>query len=99
MAEAKRVAKGHHAIEPSPKHVRQAAVRLGLSDPRGWLVALADSALAVGTILIGIGVGYEVNLATGGTADDGTGRQVMIATMVGIAMSVLAASYKVLRQR
>jgi hypothetical protein len=92
VAEAKRIAKRANAERPSKEHVRQAADRIGILRDRAGVAS--DLALAVGSILIGAAVSFQVNLWTGGDASDGVGLWMAIALAVGVGIVVAAGAIK-----
>jgi hypothetical protein len=81
LAEANRIARRASAERPSKKHVRQAADRIGVLRDRAGVAS--DLALAVGSILIGAAVSYQVNLWTGGKATHGAGIWMTVALAAG----------------
>ena len=92
LAEAHRIAKRASSERPSADHVRQAADRIGVLRDRAGVTA--DLALAVGSILIGAAVSYQVNLWTGGEAADGIGIWIALTLAVGVGAVVAAAAIK-----
>ena len=92
IAEARRIAWRAGAERPSKKHVRQAADRIGVLRDRAGVSA--DVALAIGSLLVGAAVSYQVNLWTGGTAQSGTGIWFTITLAVGVGVIVAAAAIK-----
>lgn len=91
-AEARRIAKRAKAERPSTDHVREAADRIGILRDRAGVAS--DLALAVGSILIGAAVSFQVNLWTGGHAADGVGLWMAIALAVGAGIVVAAGAIK-----
>jgi hypothetical protein len=51
-------------------------------------------ALAVGSILVGAAVSYQVNLWTGGQAAEGVGIWMTVALAAGVGITVAAATMK-----
>lgn len=92
IAEAQRIAKRANAERPSDKHVRQAADRIGILRDRAG--AAADLALAVGSILVGGAIAFQVNLWTGGSAKDGVGLWVVLAFAIGVGLASAAGVIK-----
>jgi hypothetical protein len=91
--EANRIAKRASADRPSKRHVRLAADRLGLVRDQAGVVS--DVSLAVGAILIGAAVSYQINLWTGGQAQDGMGLVMTLTLAVGVGLTVAAIVLKV----
>jgi hypothetical protein len=93
MAEANRIAKRAGAERPSKKHVRLAAERVGpVRDQPG---VVPDLALAVGAILIGAAVSYQINLWTGGRSQDaGVGLLMALLLAAGVGLTVTAVFLK-----
>jgi len=92
VAEANQVARRAGSEQPSKKHVRMAADRIGILRSRAG--AVADLALALGAVLVGVGVSYEVNLWTGGVPGQHTGLYAAIAFGAGVGLSVGAGVVK-----
>lgn len=92
IAEAKRIAKRANAERPSKGHVRQAADRIGILRDRAGVAS--DLALALGSILIGGAVAFQVNLWTGGEANDGIGLWVAVGLATGVGIVVAAGTIK-----
>jgi hypothetical protein len=92
MAEANRIAKRASAERPSKEHVRLAADRIGLLRDRAGVVS--DLALAIGAILIGAAVSYQIHLWTGGRAQDGMGLWMTVTLAVGVGLTVAAVFLK-----
>lgn len=90
--EARRVAKRAKAERPSAEHVRVAADRIGVLRDRAG--AASDLALALGSILVGAAVSYQVNLLTGGEGSSGAGLWAAIALAVGVGIVVAAGAVK-----
>lgn len=92
MAEANRIAKRAGADRPSKKHVRLAGDRLGVVRDRAGVVS--DLALALGAILIGAAASYQINLWTGGRAQEGMGLLMTLILAGGVGLTVAAVFLK-----
>jgi hypothetical protein len=90
--EANRIARQFGALEASPKHVQMAATRIQLQRTRSSVGA--DLLLAVGSMLIGLGGGFWVNLASGGRDPHTVGPWAVAALVVGVAMFASGATAK-----
>ena len=90
--EAQRVAKRAKSERPSKDHVRQAADRIGILRDRAGVAT--DFALALGSILVGAAVSFQVNLWTGGQPADGIGPWMAITLAVGVGIVVAAGVIK-----
>lgn len=92
IAEARRIARRAGAERPSKGHVRLAADRIGVLRDRAGVSA--DVALVVGSVLVGAAFSYQVNIWTGGSAQEGTGIWFTITLAVGVGVIVAAAAVK-----
>lgn len=92
FAEANRIARRANADAPSKKHVRQAADRIGVLRERSGVAS--DLFLAVGSILVGAAVSYQINLWTGGTASSGVALAMIVCFAIGVGFVVGAGTVK-----
>lgn len=81
LAEAARIAKRVGAEQPSKDHVKNAADRIGVL--RNRVGVIADIVFGLGSILLGVGISFQINLSTGGDAADGSGVWIAAATVLG----------------
>lgn len=93
MAESSRIAKRLGAESASPRHVSQAAERIGVM--RSRTSVWTDSLLGVGTLLVGAAASYQISLATGGTADSHWGLPMALIFGLGIGLAVTGVTLKV----
>lgn len=91
-AESSRIAKRSGADHPSVVHVQLAGDRIGLVRRRGS--ALADIGLAVGSVLVGGGLGFGVNLVTGGHAESGAISWAVVCGAAGLVVFATSATLK-----
>lgn len=94
LSEASRVARRHNADAPSKEHVRDAAAHLGLL--RSTTAAWSDGALALGSLLAGGGVAYQVNVWTGGVASPQAAVPVAVAFAAGVGLMCVAIVVKIM---
>ena len=94
--EAGRIAKRFGAEGASDVHVREAAARIGILRSRAGVIA--DLSLALGSLLLGVALSYQVNVWTGGTPSERAGVYAALSLSLGVGLFVWAATMK-LRQR
>ena len=91
-AEASRIARRFGAESPSPRHVSQAASRIGIL--RSQASAATDALLGFGTLLIGAAASYQINLVTGGTPAPGWGVPMALVFGTGVGLAVTGVTLK-----
>jgi hypothetical protein len=96
VTEAGRIAKRLGAERASDVHIRQAAARIGIMRSRAG--AVADISLALGSLLVGGAVSYQVNLWTGGEPASGAGLYAICAFGLGVGTLVAGGMAKWLRR-
>lgn len=92
-AEASRIARRFGSESPSPRHVGEAASRIGIL--RSRTSAWTDIALGLGSLLIGAASAYQINLWTGGTPAKDSGLVMAAVFGVGMGLFVAAGTLKV----
>jgi len=96
LKEASVIARRAGPDHPSEKHVDIAADRLGLGRSRAGVAA--DVTLALGSILLGGGSAYQVNIWTGSNPKEGTAMYEIIVVIAGAFMLGLAGAWKWIRR-